>query len=94
MEQYVRIPKSVLLDRSLSLRAKGLYGLILSLPSQWNGSIQYFTEESGMSRHAVCKTIQELESKKYLVRHQMVDENGCFAGMEYELKVREYDDTQ
>lgn len=94
IDAYVRVPKSVLADRNLSLRAKGLYALILSLPLSWNCSIQYLTEETGMSKHVVCRTIQELEAYGYLERHQLIDESGCFAGMEYVLKESGHNDTQ
>lgn len=86
MNQYVNVPKSVLSDTNLSLRAKGLYALMLSLPSYWNGSVRYFVEASGMSKHIVWNTVKELEKNGYLERHQMIDENGCFSGMEYVLK--------
>lgn len=86
MDSYIKIPGGVVSDKALSLRAKGLYAMILSLPSSWTCSIQYLTEESGESKHVVCKTVRELESKGYLERRQIIDENGCFAGMEYVLK--------
>lgn len=86
MDSYIKIPGGVVSDKALSLRAKGLYAIILSLPSSWTCSIQYLTEESEESKHVVCKTVQELESKGYLERRQIIDENGCFAGMEYVLK--------
>lgn len=90
MEQHVKMPRSVLSDKSLSLKAKGLYALILSLPTSWNCSIKYLVEESGVSKHIIWKTVQELEKKGYLERHQMNDE-GRFCGMEYVLKERPSD---
>lgn len=92
-EQYVGVPKSMLLDKKLSLRAKGLYALILSLPTSWHCSVQYLTEETGMSKHMTWKAVKELENHRYLERCQITDENGCFAGMEYVLKESGYNDT-
>lgn len=91
-DNYVKVPKGMLADKNLSLRAKGLYALMLSLPSYWNGSIRYFVEESGMSKHVIWKTVRELEEHGYLERHQMNDE-GRFCGMEYVLKERPNDGT-
>lgn len=86
MEQYVNVPKSVLSDKSLSLKAKGLYALILSLPSSWNCSLEYLEEETGSGKSALRGAVHELEKYGYLVRHLMKDENGCFAGMDYVLE--------
>ena len=86
MVQYVNVPKSVLSDKSLSLKAKGLYALILSLPSSWNCSLEYLEEEAGSGKGALRGAVHELERHGYLVRHLMKDENGCFAGMDYVLE--------
>ncbi len=91
-DRYILLPKVILEDKKLSLTAKGLYALILSLPLHWNCSIAYLVEESGMSKHIVCRTVQELEKCGYLERHQMNDE-GRFCGMEYVLKERPNDGT-
>lgn len=87
MEQYVKMPKNVLSDKSLSLKAKGLYAQILSLPSSWNCSLKYLEEETGSGKSALRGAVHELEEHGYLVRHLMKDESGCFAGMNYTLAV-------
>ena len=93
-DQYIKVPTSILVDKTLSLKAKGLYALILSFPSSWTCSIQYLVEEAKESKHCIRSAIQELEIHGYLERRQLLDEHGCFWGMEYELKVRECDDTK
>lgn len=86
--RYIRVPKELLQNKSVSLKAKGMYALILSLPVNWDCSIQELVEVSGTGKAAVRSAVQELEQSGYLERHQMMDDNGQFCGMEYELKER------
>lgn len=79
------MPKTFLENKNVSLRAKGLYALILAQPIHWENSIADLVEATGVSKHVIALTLQELEEKGYLVRHQMT-EGGRFCGMEYELK--------
>lgn len=70
-------------DKNLSLKAKGLLSLILSLPEDWN----YTT--CGLA--AICKegvdsigtTLRELESAGYLTRHRLRDRSGRISDTEY-----------
>ena len=73
-------------DRRITLKAKGLYALILSLPVNWDCSVAELMEVSGNGKHVIQSALKELECAGYLERHQMFDENGHFCGMEYELK--------
>lgn len=70
-------------DKHLSLKAKGLLSVILSLPENWN----YTTR--GLS--AICKegvdsiggTLRELEQEGYLVRNRLRDPKGRIKDTEY-----------
>lgn len=84
-EKYVSVSRKLLEDRTVSLKAKGLYALISSQPLHWDNSILALVEASGEGRHIVCTALNELEQTGYLERHQ-IKENGRFCGMEYELK--------
>lgn len=83
--KYIQVPKTFLENKNVSLRAKGLYALILAQPIHWENSIADLVEATGASKHVIALTLQELEEKGYLVRHQMT-KGGRFCGMEYELK--------
>ena len=89
--EYISVPKSLLSDKSLSLKAKGLYVLIMALPLNWNCSIEYLAEEAVEGKSAIRAAIHELESQGYLER-RMMNASGRFYGMEYVLKVRAEDD--
>lgn len=86
--KYVQMPRELLLRKSISLKAKGLYALILALPTNWECSVAELVETSGAGKSMIQAAIKELEQNGYLERHQVTDENGQFFGMEYELKER------
>ena len=86
--KYVQMPKELLLNKSVSLKAKGLYALILALPTNWECSVTELVESSGVGKSMIQAAIKELEQSGYLERHKLMDENGQFCGMEYELKER------
>lgn len=86
--KYVQVPKELLDNKAVSLKAKGLYALILAQPLYWENSILALVEASGSSKYIITLALQELERAGYLERHQLVDENGQFCGMEYEIKER------
>jgi len=87
MGKYIQVPKELLDNKAVSLKAKGLYALILAQPLHWENSIMALVEASGASKHIISLTLQELEEAGYLERHQLT-EDGRFCGMEYELKER------
>ena len=86
-DQYVHVPESLLKDQSLSLKAKGIYALILSLPLHWQCSIEELLEVCIEGRHVVRQALLELEKRGYLERREMRD-HGRIAGMEYILKAQ------
>lgn len=84
--EIISIPRCVISDPELSLKAKGLYAVILSLPMHWNCSVQELVEVQSDGRSAVSSALRELELKGYVRRHQMKDDSGRFAGYEYEVR--------
>lgn len=54
-------------DRSLSLKAKGLLSVMLSLPDDWNYSINGLVAISGDTNRAVENALHELKEIGYLV---------------------------
>ncbi len=64
---YSYMPKTVLFDRSLSLKAKGLFVFAFSLPDNWSHSKQYFVDKNKDGRDSVDSAVKELVNKKYLV---------------------------
>jgi len=78
------MPRLVAEDETLSLKAKGLYAVLLTIPSHWYCSVNELAAISVESRDAITGALRELEAAGYLERHQM-KESGKFAGTEYIL---------
>lgn len=72
-------------EREMSLKAKGLLSLMLSLPDDWDYSISGLVTLSKDGKDSVMNALTELEAFGYLVRTQTVDEKGRFAGYEYNI---------
>jgi len=71
-------------DKELSLKAKGLLSMILSLPETWNYSVEGLTALSTDGKDSVRGAIKELEVGGYIVRRQG-KVNGKFANSEYDV---------
>ena len=71
-------------DRRLSLKAKGLLSLCLSLPDQWECSIEGFAAMSKDGKASVRSAVQELEAAGYITRtSQERTEDGRYGLTEY-----------
>lgn len=57
-------------NRKLSLKAKGLQSLMLSLPDNWNYTLNGLVTLSKDGRDGVIAALQELEDNGYLIRTQ------------------------
>lgn len=69
-------------DKELSLKAKGLLSIMLSLPDGWNFSISGLSTLSSDGESAVRATLKELESNGYLKRNKVCC-NGKITDWEY-----------
>ena len=79
---FTVIDNAIFKDRNLSLKAKGLLCLMLSLPDGWNYSIAGLVNLSTDGESAVRSTLKELETAGYFRREQ-VRENGKIIDTEY-----------
>lgn len=70
-------------DRSLSLKSKGLLSQILSLPDDWDYTIEGLAKINKESRDAIRTSVKELEAAGYIVRCRDRDERGCLRGSVY-----------
>lgn len=66
-------------DKNLSLKARGLLSTMLSLPENWDYSINGLVAILKESKKAVQSAIKELEECGYISRTRYQDERGCFA---------------
>lgn len=72
-------------EKGMSLKAKGLLSLMLSLPENWDYSAAGLVTLSKDGKDSVNAALKELEKFGYLRRSQAVDENGKFRGYNYEI---------
>lgn len=76
-------------DKALSLRAKGLLSLMLSLPDNWDYSINGLCNICKESREIIRKTLQELKDNHYLemkeVMMKMVDFFMIILSMKFQI---------
>lgn len=77
-------------DKGISLKAKGLLGLMLSLPSNWDYSVNGLVTIVKENKAAVQTALKELEEHKYLKRTRVQDETGRFDYI-YDIYEKPYD---
>lgn len=72
-------------EKKMSLKAKGLLSLMLSLPDDWNYNVSGLVKLSKDGKDSVMSALAELEKFGYLDRAQMYNEKGQFSGVEYNI---------
>ena len=82
-KNYTVMSNVHLRDKALSLKAKGLLSLILSLPDDWQYNVKGLAAISKEGRSGRTSGLQELEAAGYLERRQLRGEHGKLAQVEY-----------
>lgn len=72
-------------EKKMSLKAKGLLSLMLSLPEDWDYSVAGLTTLSKDGKDGVMTALAELEKFGYLTRTRLVNDRGQFDGVEYNI---------
>jgi hypothetical protein len=72
-------------EKKMSLKAKGLLSLMLSLPDDWDYSISGLAALSKDGKDSVMSALGELEKFGYLTRQRLTNDKGQFAGVEYNI---------
>lgn len=80
---YTVLSNHHLKNADLSLKAKGLLSLLLSMPDSWSPTIERITELSTDGKAAVRTALEELISAGYVLRERCHDEHGTFSGIDY-----------
>ena len=75
---YVMIDRDVFQDQSLSWKAKGLMGYLLSRPDDWTVRMGDLAKRSPDGMASVRSGIKELEAAGYLTRQRIQVERGYF----------------
>lgn len=84
-ENYTVLSNYHFKEKEMSLKAKGLLSLMLSLPDNWDYSVAGLVTLSKDGKDSVNAALKELEKFGYLKRSQAFNENGTFGGYNYEI---------
>ena len=82
-QNYTIMSNHHLRNKALSLKAKGLLSLMLSLPEDWDYTTRGLSAICKEGVDSVCATVRELEAAGYIIRRRIRDKNGQMRGMEY-----------
>lgn len=76
--EFVVMNHKFLREKQMSLKAKGLLALCLSLPDDWEYSLSGLVAICKESQTSIRSALKELEEFKYLKRNRMKDAKGQF----------------
>ena len=82
---YTVMSNHHLRDMSLSLKAKGLLSLMLSLPEEWDYTMKGLARICKDGVDSISGGIRELESRGYLIRERVRGANGQLGSIEYTI---------
>lgn len=82
-ENFTTMCNIHLRDKSLSLKAKGMLSIFLSLPAEWHYSVKGLAEICQEGPDCIRSVLKELESAGYLIRWRTRKENGQLGDAEY-----------
>ena len=80
---YTVMSNHHLRNEKLSLKAKGLLSMMLSLPEDWNYTTRGLAAICKEGVDAIGGALRELETAGYIVRHQLRDRQGRISDTEY-----------
>ena len=84
-KNYTVMANYHLRDTSLSLKAKGLLSLMLSLPEGWDYTTKGLACICKDGVDSICSTIKELENAGYVQRRRLRNELGHLTEVEYTI---------
>ena len=82
---YTVMSNHHLRNHTLSLKAKGLLSQMLSLPDDWDYTLQGLAQINKESIDAIREAVRELERAGYIERSRERDERGCLRGTVYTI---------
>lgn len=82
---YTVMSNHHLRNTSLSLKAKGLLSLMLSLPEEWDYTTKGLASICKDGVDSICSTIKELEYHGYIIRERVRNSKGQLTTIEYTI---------
>ena len=84
-KNYTCMSNHHLRNMRLSLKAKGLFSVILSLPDDWSFSIAGLAKICGTGRGCIRSALQELEDEGYVLCRRERNSKGQLAAADYTI---------
>lgn len=82
---YTVMANHHLRNTELSLKAKGLLSLMLSLPEEWDYTTKGLSRICKDGVDSICAGVRELEEQGYVVRERIRNPNGQLGAIEYTI---------
>lgn len=82
-KDYTVMSNHHLRNTKLSLKAKGLLSLMLSLPENWDYTTKGLAMICKDGVDSICSTVKELENHGYVIRQRIRNSKGQLMTMEY-----------
>ena len=82
---YTVMANHHLRNTELSLKAKGLLSLMLSLPEEWDYTTKGLARICKDGVDSICAGVRELEDHGYVVRERIRNRNGQLGAIEYTI---------
>lgn len=89
---FTQIPNKLLEDKTISLKAKGLYAFMFSKPDGWSYHAKGLKKQLREGDEAIASGLAELMEAGWITRHEK-REVGRFAGYEYFFRTSINDDN-
>lgn len=89
---YTVMANHHLRNKELSLKAKGLLSLMLSLPDDWDYTLKGLARICRDGVDSIAAAVNELEEAGYIVRKRVRDDKGRVGCMEYTILERPKED--
>ena len=84
-KDYTVMANFHLRDKSLSLKAKGLLSLMLSLPEDWDYTTKGLAYKCKDGVDSICAAVKELENAGYVQRKRNRNSQGRLTNVEYTI---------
>ena len=82
---YTVMSNHHLRNTNLSLKAKGLLSLMLSLPEEWDYTTKGLARICKDGVDSICAGVRELEEQGYVIRERVRNPNGQLGSIEYTI---------
>ena len=82
---YTVMSNNHLKNKTLSLKAKGLLSLMLSLPENWDYTTKGLAAICKDGIDSICSAVKELEQAGYIIRQRVRNEKGQLTTVEYTI---------